>query len=129
MRFYELINLSDEEANELIKKSPRVEMKDVLEQPDDFLGKLFVFRGNYDGFATYRLCARTFEYLPAEKKWRVSDVTVYDMFSSSFAYLFSSKELEEKFKAFCEAKAFVMDIWFPKLSDLNLYHLFIAIHN
>ncbi|MCI8277301.1 MAG: hypothetical protein HFJ46_05200 [Clostridia bacterium] len=110
MRFYELINLSDEEANELIKKSPRIEMKEVLEHPEDFVGKLLVFRGNYDGFATNRRCARTFEYILSKQRWRVSDVTIYDMFSSSFAYLFSSKELKEKFKAFCEAKAFVMDV-------------------
>lgn len=110
MRFYELKGLSDEEARDLIAKCPQVEIKKVLESPEIFSKKVLVFRGNYDGFDTNRLCARTFEYILTEEKWKVSDVTIYDMFVSSFAYHFSKTELESKFKAFCNEKGFVMDV-------------------
>lgn len=109
MRFYDLKGLSDEVASKLIAKCPRVEVKEVLDNPQILAEKVLVFRGNYDGFDTNRLCARTFEYISKEGRWKVSDVTVYDMFMSSFAYHFSKIELESQFKAFCNAKGFVMD--------------------
>lgn len=109
MRLYDLIGLSDEEASSLIAKSPKSEMKAILDNPEILSEKLLVFRGNYDGFDTNRLCARTFKYIPAENRWKVSDITIYDMFVSSFAYHFSREELEAKFKAFCNATGFIMD--------------------
>ncbi len=109
MRFYDLKDLGDEEAKSLIGKCPKVEVKKVLENPEILSKKILVFRGNYEGFATNRLCARTFEYIPAEQKWKVSDVTVYDMFITSFDHHFSRKELETDFNAFCNGQGFVMD--------------------
>lgn len=109
MRFYDLKGLSDEAARNLIAKCPKVEVREVLDNPEILSKKILVFRGNYDGFATNRLCARTFEYIPTENRWRVSDVTVYDMFITSFVHLFSKQELESKFENFCNAKGFVMD--------------------
>lgn len=109
MRFYELKGLSDETARSLIAECPKVEMKEVLDNPEILSKKILVFRGNYDGFATNRLCARTFEYIAEENRWRVSDVTIYDMFITSFDYHFSKRELESKFEDFCNAKGFVMD--------------------
>ena len=109
MRFYELKGLSDEKAKSLIAKCKKVETKKVLENPEILSKKVLVFRGNYDGFDTNRLCVRTFEYILTEERWKVSDVSVYDMFVSSFAYHFSKMELESNFKAFCNAKGFVMD--------------------
>lgn len=109
MRFYDLEGLEDEKTNSLIEKCPKLEVKKVLENPEILLEKILVFRGNYEGFATNRLCARTFEYIQAEEKWKVSDVTVYDMFKSSFDHHFSRVELEVNFKAFCNGQGFVMD--------------------
>lgn len=109
MRFYDLGNLSDEVVLKTIAECPKVEMKKVLENPELLLGKVLVFRGNYDGYATNRPCARTFEYLPAEDTWIVSDFTLYDMFGTSFAKHFTLQELEVQFKAFCDAEGFVMD--------------------
>ena len=110
MRFCELKGLEDRVASSLIAKSPYVELRDVLEKPGKFKGKKLVFRGNYDNFDTNRLCTRTFEYLPGEDRWKVEDVTVYDLFVSSFDYHFSKQELEERFEAFCNSKGFVMDV-------------------
>ena len=109
MRFYELKGLSDKEANELIIKCPQAAFKEVLDRPGDFSKKVLVFRGNYDGFATNRLCARIFRYILEEDKWEVADVTVYDMFISGFYYHFSTAELESEFKDFYNGKGFVMD--------------------
>ena len=109
MRFCELKGLSDEVASGFIAECPQFEVKEVLDNPEILSKKLLVFRGNYDGFATNRLCARTFEYISAEDRWKVSDVTIYDMFVTNFAYHFSRQELELKFKAFCNAKGFVME--------------------
>lgn len=109
MRFYDLIGLSDEVASSLIAKCPKVEVKEVLDNPEILLKKILVFRGNYDGFDTNRLCARTFEYIQTEARWRVSDVTVYDMFITSFAHHFLKRELESEFEDFCNANGFVMD--------------------
>ena len=109
MRFYDLKGLSDETASSLIAKCPKVEVKEVLDNPEILSKKILVFRGNYDGFDTNRLCARTFEYIPTEDRWKVLDVTIYDLFVSSFEYHFSKQELESKFKAFCNAKGFLMD--------------------
>lgn len=109
MRLYDLKGLSDAEANELILKSSKVKLNDALENPEILSGKILVFRGNYDGFATDRLCIRTFEYLPKEEKWEVADATVYDMWISSFCYHFKSREVRLKFERFCEAEGFVMD--------------------
>lgn len=109
MRFYDLKGRDDEEARKLIAECPKVEVKEVLENPESLLGKILVFRGNYEGFDTNRLCARTFEYISEEDKWKVSDVTVYDMVTSSFCKHFLKQELESKFEAFCKGKGFVMD--------------------
>lgn len=109
MRFYDLKCLGDEEVNSLIEKCPKLEVKKVLENPEILSEKILVFRGNYEGFATNRLCVRTFEYIQSEEKWEVSDVTVYDMFKSSFDHHFSKVELEVNFKAFCNGQGFVMD--------------------
>ena len=109
MRFGDLKGLSDEVASGLIAECPQVEVKKVLGNPEILSKKVLVFRGNYDCFATNRLCARTFEYIPTEDRWKVLDVTIYDLFVSSFEYHFSKQELESKFKAFCNAKGFLMD--------------------
>lgn len=109
MRFCELRGLDNEVASSLIAKSPKVEAKKFLDNPESFSKKILVFRGNYDGFDTNRLCVRTFEYISKEKKWKVSDVIIYDLFTSSFDYHFSKRELEEKFEAFVKAKGFAMD--------------------
>lgn len=109
MRFYNLIGLSDKEANDLILQCPKLEMRKALDNPATMQGKLLVFRGNYDGFATDRLCVRTFAYIENEDRWQVADATVYDMFASGFDYHFSSQELESKFEEFCNASGFVMD--------------------
>lgn len=107
MRFYDLKGLSDEEASSLIAKCPQVELQKVLESPEILSKKVLVFRGNYDGYATDRLCARTFEYIPTEDRWKISDFTIYDMFGTSFDYHFSKNELESKIN--CNSKGFVMD--------------------
>ena len=109
MRFYNLIGLSDKEANDLILQCPKLEMRKALDNPATMQGKLLVFRGNSDGFATDRLCVRTFAYIENEDRWQVADATVYDMFASGFDYHFSSQELESKFEEFCNASGFVMD--------------------
>ncbi len=109
MRFHDLKGLSDEEASSLIAGCSKVEMKQVLENPEILLKKILVFRGNYDGYATDRLCVRTFEYIQKEKRWKVSDITVFDMFTTSFYYHFSKQELETKFEAFFKSQGFVMD--------------------
>lgn len=109
MRFCDLKGLSDEVAFGLIEKCPQVEMKEALDNPEIFSGKFLVFLGNYDGFDTNRLCARTFEYISTEHKWKVSDVSIYDFFISSYFYHFSKPELQNQFYAFCNARAFLMD--------------------
>lgn len=107
MRFYDLKGLSDEEASSLIAKCPKMELKEALDNPQLLTKRVLVFRGNFDGFDTTRLCARTFEYIPKKDRWKVSDFTIYDMWGSSFDYHFSKLELEERFN--CNAKGFVMD--------------------
>lgn len=107
MRFYDLKGLSDEEANSLIAKCPKVELEEVLKNPEILSQKVLLFRGNYEEFATNRLCARTFEYIPKEDRWKVSDFTIYDMFGISFYHHFSKEELKSRFN--CKAKGFVMD--------------------
>ena len=109
MRFYDLKGLSDEVASGLIAKCPKVELKTILDNPEILPKKILVFRGNYDGFDTNRLCARTFEYIPTEDRYKVADFTIYDMFGSGFAHHFSKRELESDFEAFCNSKGFVMD--------------------
>lgn len=109
MRFYDLEGLSDEEARSLIAKCPQVELKEVLENPKVLLKKVLVFQGNYEEFDTNRLCARTFEYIPTEDRWKVSDFTIYDMFGVSFDHHFPKWQLELNFRTFCNAKGFVMD--------------------
>lgn len=109
MRFCDLKGLRDEEASKLIANCPRVEAKEVLDNPESFSKKLLVFRGNYDGFDTNGLCARTFEYIPTEDRWKVSDIIVYKMSGASFEKHFSKLELESNFKAFYNAEGFVMD--------------------
>ena len=109
MRFYDLKGLSDEVASDLIAKCPKVELKTILDNPEILSKKILVFRGNYDGFATDRLCARTFEYIPTEDSYKVADFTIYDMFGASFNHHFSKRELESDFEAFCNSKGFVMD--------------------
>jgi len=109
MRFYDLEGLSDDVASGLIEECLKVEMQKILDNPELLFEKVLVFRGNYDGFATNRLCARTFRYMPAEDRWVVSDVTIYDMFITSFDYHFSKQELKLKFEPFCNAQGFVMD--------------------
>lgn len=109
MRFYDLKGLSDKEASSLIAECSKVEMKEVLENPEILSKKILVFRGNYDGYATDRLCARTFEYIQKEKRWKVSDITIFDMFTTYFNHHFSKQELEVSFEAFCKSQGFVMD--------------------
>lgn len=108
MRFYDLKGLSDEEANSLIVKCPKVELEEVLKNPEILSQKVLVFRGNYDEFDTNRLCARIFEYIPKEDRWKVSDFTIYDMFEISFNHHFSKKELNSRCN--CKSKGFVMDV-------------------
>lgn len=110
MRFIELEGLSDSDAEILIEKCREVELNEAIENPNEYQEKIFVFLGNYDGFATNRLCARTFEYISTEGSWEVSDITVYDMFKTSFDKHFSKFDLRTKFKDFCDAKGFVMDV-------------------
>lgn len=110
MRFYDLKNLSDEEARSLIAKCQKIKVKEVLDNPDILSKKILIFRGNYDGFATNKLCVRTFEYIPAEQRWKVSDIIVNEMFKISFDKHFKKEELQEQFKAFCNAEGFVMDV-------------------
>ena len=109
MRFCELKGLSDEGASCLIAKCPKVEFKKVLDNPEMLSGKVLVFRGNYDGFDTNRLCARTFEFISTEDRWKVIDFTIYDMWGAGFCHHFSKRELEAEFNAFCNSKGFIMD--------------------
>ena len=110
MRFRELENKTDKEQNEMILFCPKYETKEILDNPKLLEGKVLVFRGNYDGYATKRLCARTIEYLSSKERWKVSDVILHEMFRTEFAYHFTREELEDKFRAFCEAKGFLMDL-------------------
>lgn len=109
MRFYDLKDLSDKEANHFILESEKIKLRDILTNPESLSGKILIFRGNYDGFATNRMCARTFKYLQDEKRWEVADVTIYDMFHAYFDHHFLPEELESQFKPFCDASGFIMD--------------------
>lgn len=57
MRIEELKNKSDKEQNEMILSCPIYETREILDNPKILEGKVLLFRGNYDGLATNRLCA------------------------------------------------------------------------
>ena len=108
MRFRDLNGLSDEVACASIEECQQVEMNEILDNPMILSEKILVFEGNYDGFDTNKLCVRTFEYISTEQRWKVSDVSIYDFFISSYYHLFSKEELREQFSTFCNMKGFVM---------------------
>lgn len=110
MRFEELKGKSDSEQNRLISECPSCSMEEALNNPKLLENKILVFRGNYDGFATNRLCARTFEYLPSHDSWLVSDIILFEMEGTGFAYFFSSAELEDHFSDFCKSTGFIMEL-------------------
>ena len=112
MRFKELKGLSNEEASRRITACPQIQMRKVLDNPKILLNKVIVFRGNYDGFDTRNLCARTFQYISAENRWKVSDYDLFDMFYSSYEHHFLKEELENQFRAFCkdDSIGFIMDM-------------------
>ena len=110
MRFRELEGLSDCETKILIEKCSKVKLNEAIKNPNDFIGKVIIFLGNYDGYATNRLCARTFEYISTESRWEVSDIIIYEMFKTSFAKHFSNFDLIMRFEEFCNAKGFAMTL-------------------
>ena len=110
MRLEELKNKTDEEQNEMIWSCPMHETKEILDNPELINGKVLLFRGNYDGLATSRLCARIIEYLPLEDRWKVSDMRLFDMDSTSYWHHFTREELENQFGPFCEGEGFLMDV-------------------
>ena len=110
MRFYDLKNLSDEEAIKLITNCPKIKMEDALKNPVSLLKKIVVFLGNYDRFDTKRLCARTFEYIPEKDRWKVCDWTIYDLWGSSFDHYFLKNEIKTQFSEFCKTTGFVMEV-------------------
>lgn len=109
MRFKELKGLSNEEASRRIAACPQIQMSKVLDNPKILSNKVIVFRGNYDGFDTRNLCARTFQYEAVEKKWKVSDYEIFNMSHTQYDHHFSKEELKRQFKAFCESDGFIMD--------------------
>lgn len=110
MRFEELKNKTDKEQNEMICSCPMHETKEILNNPKLLEGKVLLFRGNYDGLATNRRCARTIEYLPLEDRWKVSDMRLFDMDRTEFWHHFTRSEMENQFRPFCEAKGFLIDL-------------------
>ena len=109
LRIEELKNKTDEEQSEMIRSCQRCETKEILDYPTLLEGKVLLFRGNYDGLATDRLCARIIEHLPAEDRWKVSDVRLFDLDKTEFWHHFTRLELEEQFRPFCEGKGFIVD--------------------
>ena len=110
MRFLELEGKNDVEQNELIVNSPKCSTEKILESPELLEKKILVFRGNYDGYATNRLCARTLEYIPAEDRWKVSDIILYEMFKTEYCHHFSKTELKNKFADLYKSTGFVMEL-------------------
>lgn len=55
-------------------------------------------------------CPRIIEYLPLEDRWKVSDMRLFDMDSTSYWHHFTREELENQFGPFCEGKGFIIDI-------------------
>lgn len=109
MRFLDLENKNDDEQNELIVKSPECKAETVLDNPKLLEKKILVFRGNYDGYATDRLCARTLEYISSEERWKVSDIILHEMFRTEFWHHFTTWELKSKFPGLCVSTGFLMD--------------------
>ena len=109
MRFKELKGLSNEEASRRITACPQIQMRKVLDNPEILSNKVIVFRGNYDGFDTRNLCARTFQYISAENRWLVSDFILINMSRTQYDHHFSKQEVEKQFRAFCNSAGFIMD--------------------
>ena len=110
MRLEELKNKTDEEQNEMIWSCPMHETKEILDNPELINGKVLLFRGNYDGLATSRLCARIIEYLPLEDRWKVSDMRLYDMDRTEFWHHFTKSEFKSCFRPFYEAEGFIVEL-------------------
>ena len=114
MKLEDLAGKSREEQSQLIEKQPEALLLDMLEEPEKMQGKILVFRGNYDGYATDGLCVRTFEYGESEgrwkDRWKVSDIDLSDMFTTLFDHGFSEHELKNQFKGFCsDIKGFLLE--------------------
>lgn len=110
MRFKELEGKTDKEQNDMILECKKCSTEEALKNPELLKGKILVFRGNYDGFATNRLCARTLEYLEKEKRWKISDVILHEMFETSFCHHFSDFELRVNFEDLCVSTGFLMEL-------------------
>lgn len=110
MRFKDLENKTDKEQYEMILSCEMCETKKVLDNPQILDKRILLFIGNYDGFATKRLCARTIEYLASEDRWKVSDIVLYNMDNLDFETHFTRWQLENEFRAFCQAGGFIIDL-------------------
>lgn len=110
MKLKDLEGKSREEQSQLSEKQPKALLLDMLEEPEKMQGKILVFRGNYDGYDTEGLCVRTFEYGESEGRWKVSDIDLSDMFTTSFDYGFFGHKLKNQFKGFCsDIKGFLLE--------------------
>ena len=69
-----------------------------------------LFRENYDGLATNRLCARIIEYFPSKDRWKVSDMRLFDMDRTEFWHHFTRNYMENQFRQFCEEKGFIIEL-------------------
>ncbi len=110
MRLEDLKGKTNEEQNKLIAECPKCKIEDALDNPKVLEKKILVFKGNYDGFDTDKLCARILEYIPSENSWQISDVILFDMDGTGYWHHFTKGELKTQFIDLCKSTGFVMEL-------------------
>ncbi len=110
MRIEELKGKTNEEQSKLIAECPICKMEEALDNPKVLEKKILVFKGNYDGFCTDRLCARIVEYIPSKDRWQISDVILFDMDGTGYWHHFTKDELKFQFSDLCKSTGFMMEL-------------------
>lgn len=112
MKLCDFIGLNGKQVMNLIRQCKFTEMETATEIPREYTKKVVLFLGNYANFDSDSdmPCARYFQYLPDEKKWKVVDITLWDGFEEEYDMHFTKKQINEKFRAFYKKTGFEIQL-------------------
>lgn len=100
---------SFEEQLRILKEQPRMLFNDVLDNPDDFVGKMICFLETCN-LQKQELIVKTAVYWQQEQRWLLSN---YDLFNGSeeiFNRLFTVCDIGQYFGHLCNKSGYILDL-------------------
>lgn len=109
MKISELRQQQPEEQLRILEEQPRMLFNDVLDNPDEFVGKMICFLETCS-LSKQKLIVQKAVYMPEEKRWLLSNCDLSNGAEEFFNKMFTVCDIGRYFAHLCNQRGYILDL-------------------